>query len=72
MVGTQGIIRKGQADDSDAIADLINRAFEVERPYVDERPMTKNSVIDAMTSGIYFVAVDSQCVVIYVRLAYLY
>ncbi len=53
-------IREGQTGDSTAIADLLNRAFEVEHPYLDEPPETQDSVVSAMRHGVYLVAVDIQ------------
>jgi GNAT superfamily N-acetyltransferase len=53
-------IREGQTRDSTAIAGLLNRAYEVERPYLDEPPETKDSVAAEMRHGVYLLAVDIQ------------
>lgn len=61
MAGAQVTIRRANATDFAAIADLLNRSFEVERSHIVDEPETQSSVAAAMSrGGIYFVTVDSQ------------
>jgi len=69
----QANIRRAEAADFKAVADLINRVFEIERQFIYEPPETQSSVATAMEGGTYFVAIDSQnhligCVYVYPRL----
>src|SRR5258708_4875199 len=63
MAGAQITIRRANAGDFGAIADLVNRAFDVERFYLEESE-TANSVAATVRGGaVYFVAVDSKVLV---------
>lgn len=46
--------------DFSAIANLINKSYEVERSHIDEPLETVDSIASAMEGGIHFVSVDSQ------------
>jgi len=61
MAAAPVTIRRANASDYVAIADLLNRSFEVERSHIIDEPETQSSVAAAVgRGGIYFVAVDSQ------------
>jgi len=57
--GKQAItIREASTEDRDAIADLLNRGFEDERPYFDGT--TPQQVDEEMKEGTYLVGLDAQ------------
>ena len=61
MSSTGAVISCAQRVDFVAIADLINRAFSIERPYIEEQPESERSVANVIDDGgVCFVAKDSH------------